>query len=387
MMVNCSDTALPLDETAAPRQARGADGASLAGLAQGRLPGLDGLRALSILLVMLSHFGFGSVVPGALGVTIFFFLSGFLITTLLQREMSETGRVNVHAFLIRRVLRLQPELAAYILITGLLGAALLGLPRPIDFLAGLFYFSNYYQLAALAGATATDFRWPHLWSLAVEEHFYLVYALGFMALFRGRALLVMATLCLAILAWRYVIVIHFENPRYAYEATDARIDSILYGCLAAFILWRHGAALRSALGGGYWIPGLAGLALLGFSLLCRDPLFRDAGRFSVQGVALMLMIASAYLGNGANFAIGLLELAPCQWMGRMSYAAYLWHFDVFKLFELYLPDGAFETARLRNLPLAAAMIAITFAIAWLSHRAIYRPMLRLRRGFGSHAGA
>ena len=143
--------------------------AKIAIMATGQLPYLDGLRAISVLMVIVGHFGFGSIVPGGLGVTIFFFISGFLITTLMLREARAFGHIAVGQFYIRRALRLQPELWALLVMSGI-GGALFGLrPSGLDFIGGFFYLTNYAEQGLLTGGLLPYMRWPQLWSLAVEE--------------------------------------------------------------------------------------------------------------------------------------------------------------------------------------------------------------------------
>jgi peptidoglycan/LPS O-acetylase OafA/YrhL len=170
-------------------------------LTNGRILGLDGMRAMSVLLVLLSHFGFEKIVPGALGVTIFFFISGFLITVLLLREFQEYGKIDILHFYKRRQMRLLPELLFYIFISGFIGILYVGLPRLQDYLSGLFYYANYYHLYQIYVAGVIDFRWPHFWTLAVEQHFYLTFPLIFAAfILKPKQLLnVLIALCILIL--------------------------------------------------------------------------------------------------------------------------------------------------------------------------------------------
>jgi hypothetical protein len=140
----------------------------------GYVPGLDGLRAASVSIVAFAHFGFNHLIPGGLGVTVFFFLSGYLITRLLMAEQAKHARVDLGRFYGRRFLRLAPELLAFLLFTALLAPPLFGVrATPEQLLAGLFYVTNYVDLLsgpACANCAVTG----HLWSLAVEEHFYLI---------------------------------------------------------------------------------------------------------------------------------------------------------------------------------------------------------------------
>ena len=204
------------------------------------IPSLDGLRAISILIVLVSHTGYGSVVPGGLGVTIFFFLSGYLITTLLMEENERSGRIDIGKFYLRRAFRLFPPLVVTLVIAyslvrlGLLDGGI----SWAGVLAQLLYFANYYGLFYDPGNT-TAAGTGILWSLAVEEHFYMIYPAvmaGLLALgpSRQRIIVVLAMTCLAVLAWRMYLagLPNFQAER-TYYSSDTRVDFIVFGCLLA----------------------------------------------------------------------------------------------------------------------------------------------------------
>ena len=151
------------------------------------IPSLDGLRAISVLLVVLGHSGLDAIVPGGLGVTIFFFLSGYLISTLMLAEHDKTGGINILHFYARRVFRLMPPLIVSLAIAyGLTYSGwLAGGITSKGLAAQLLYFANYYGLFYDPGNTVPDGT-GILWSLAVEEHFYIFYPL-LMALLLGAA--------------------------------------------------------------------------------------------------------------------------------------------------------------------------------------------------------
>src|SRR5579872_5196602 len=163
----------------------------------GPIPSLDGIRAISVALVFFSHNGLGNVVPGGLGVTIFFVLSGFLITTLMRGEFAETGTVSFRAFYLRRFLRLIPPL---LVVTCISVAAFFIAGLGDRFTAGglasvLLYFSNYFQI--FHGASGQPPGLGVTWSLAVEEHYYLLYPPLAVALLRfGRPTVSAALLAL-----------------------------------------------------------------------------------------------------------------------------------------------------------------------------------------------
>lgn len=351
---------------------------------QGRIAGLDGLRAVAVLLVILSHYGFNREVPGALGVTIFFFLSGYLITTLLVRETVDLGAVNKRDFYIRRFLRLSPELACLLIVSGIGGVFYVGFPRIIDFVAAAFYFTNYYHVSHLYGEAA-GLRWPHLWSLAVEEHYYILYPLAFSLLWRNSTgfIIFLVGVCVAALAWRCMAVKIGLPSGYTYVASEARIDSIAYGCLLALLSRRD--AWRTFWTQNWIAVQLVGVALLAASLLIRDPFFRDTFRYSIQGLGMCFALAGLLQVRPGNAALQLLEAPPLVWMGRMSYGAYLWHLELSHIHERFFPDMFQDNSPLTmRFVYAAIATAAAFSAGYLSYRFVGKPMLSLRRRFGAH---
>ena len=244
------------------------------------VPGLDGIRAVCITLVILGHIGFGDIVPGGLGVTAFFFLSGYLITGLLAAEHDRFGRVDMARFYGRRALRLLPELVIFVAVLGLAIGPLISQPLPpLAAVAALSYWTNYYMVLGMdtcGDCSATG----HLWSLAVEEHFYLIMpvAMAACAFAPKRLMGLLGAVIVACLGWRLYAdgVLHMAEV-YTYKATECRIDSIAWGCLAA-VLQRSRPALMA------WIRarGVAvfagGVALILASLLIRDDGFRNTLR-------------------------------------------------------------------------------------------------------------
>ena len=344
-------------------------------IARGRIPGLDGLRAVSVVLVMLSHFGFERLLPGALGVTIFFFISGFLITILLLREFETHKKIVLSSFFIRRQIRLLPELLFYILLSGIIGAAYVGIPKLHDYLTAILYASNYFQVFAPSVLGITDFRWPHLWSLAVEQHFYLTFPFIFAALIMkpNRLILALAGLCIAILLWRITIIASGGSPRYTYEASDARMDSIAYGCMTALILWFELGNKAFNLDRWFYPLITTGAALLVLSIALRSAFFRETFRYSVQGLAFMLIFIALYGSEKPRFFINLLEVKPLVWMGNMAYGAYLWHFDFLVFVQSFHLDSSFETRPIYTIVSASALIGCTFMMAYTSYRFVFVP--------------
>lgn len=302
------------------------------------IPTLDGIRAVAVLIVMLSHAGFGERIPGGFGVTIFFFLSGYLITSLLLHEFAHTETIDVRSFYIRRFFRLVPPLMLTLVIAyGLVAAGLL--PGGITLygaLSQIFYFANYYAIyedfvSNLPAGTVI------LWSLAIEEHFYILYPLVMLGLLsanigRRRTGLVFFAICIAVLLWRtYLAVQPGFNPARTYFGTDTRIDSILYGSLLA--LWSNpmnDLADRGRMSPLRWAIVAGALGVLLFTFIYRSELFRETLRYSLQGMALYPLFYYAI-----RFHDNVL-FRPLNWLwvsriGIWSYSIYLVHFIIIKL--------------------------------------------------------
>jgi peptidoglycan/LPS O-acetylase OafA/YrhL len=343
------------------------------------IPSLDGIRAVSFMLVYLSHAGLGHVIPGGLGVTIFFFLSGYLITTLLRLERDRTGKNSLRDFYLRRAFRIWPPF--YAILAFAIALSLLGwLPmqlRASSVVAQLCHVTNYWFIfrdtEGFPSGTVV------YWSLAVEEHFYLVFPCIFILLRRqfgaraGVQALVLGALCLAVLAWRCVLAAHGAVPDRTALATDTRIDSILFGCTLAVLgnpmldTWRGSRAL--------WLRGLlpAGVLLMVVSLVVRAPWFRETLRYSLQGLALVPMFVAAirYPDFGP---MRLLNVPVMRFLGLLSYSLYLCHQVIlFALDHRVIPG---------HRPLVAVVtFPLSVLFAWGVHRFIERPSARARKAF------
>jgi len=356
------------------------------------IPGLDGVRALSVMLVIVGHGGFEHIVPGGLGVTIFFFISGFLITNLLISEAVRHGGNAIGKFYVRRYLRLTPELYAYVLVC-LIASAVFFHVEIGRFLASFLYVMNYFSLfSGEQGDPQNPFVLGHLWSLAVEEHFYLGFPLLFAVLFRRlRAFVaVLVAICVAAVAVRAVAVFVFHDPAYAHFASDARIDSIIFGCLLALAM-RHPASLRLLSRFGSSGALIAALGLMLLTLLYRDEAFRDVLRFSLQGVALFIGVACLYTSALGTFAVRVLEIGVLRFLGRISYGMYLWHFlPARAVFLWFGVDPNHATAAPVTVKIVAIIASTAGAVlmGYLGQRLLLRPLAGLRHRFGSHtAGA
>lgn len=364
------------------------------------IPELDGLRAVSIAIVLLSHWGLGHLVPGGFGVTLFFGISGFIITRLLLAEWQARGRIDFKAFYIRRAVRLLPAMLAFVVLSCLALAAAGLRPPGWSLLSGLFYMTNYERIWLEQGTGLDTFPNPFhiLWSLAIEEHFYLLFPLLLALTLRRRSFLPwVMTLILASQLWRLLLraacglggmwegvtAACGVNLEYRlYLGTDTRLDAILFGCLLAWLasrpkpwaqrLLRHPATLVAG-----------GLLVLG-SLLYRDPAFRDTWRYSVQSLGILLALGALLFSPAAGWLRALLRLPPLLLLGRMSYVIYLTHWLAFCIachWQGVSLDSEFQSFPpgwyLINLPLTVVLAA---AFYWGLEKPVARLRHRMRPG-------
>jgi len=331
------------------------------------------MRAVAIMLVLLSHFEL-RLLPGGFGVTLFFFISGLLITRLLIAEFNATSRIAIGAFYVRRILRLGPALVANV---GLVTALYLLLGEPgskWEVLAALFYVMNYYVV--LGGALPLPLG--TLWSLAVEEHYYAVYpwllSLGWNR--PARFLKALAAGCVVILVWRIVLACLWPDAIWQhYYRTDTRIDSILYGAILAGLLEMPDIdRFFRAIGG--WAGMTAGTALLLLTFIYRDEVFRQTVRYSIQGVALIPVFYAILFNPRFTFLRRILEFPVLRLIGQLSYSLYLWHAAVMSIVPKFLPETTWS--------LYLVQLPLCFVVAALSYYGLERPLQALRKAYRSH---
>jgi peptidoglycan/LPS O-acetylase OafA/YrhL len=309
------------------------------------IPTLNGIRAVSVLIVIVAHGGYGWLIPGGLGVTVFFFLSGYLITTLLLDEYEKSGTIDVKEFYLRRFSRLFPPLLLTLAIAYSLAAAglLSGSISLGGFLAQVFYLANYSAIFF-----ETEFPIPTgtiiLWSLAVEEHFYIFYPMILLFLLsRGLSRrtigLFFSIICAIVMIWRFYLVAQpdFVEAR-TYFATDTRIDSIVFGALLA--LWSNpcdGIDNSSRMSLRHWIWMLLSGGIFAFTLLYRDAAFRETYRYTLQGIALYPVFYVAIRYHGERLFRPLNSIILTR-IGVWSYSIYLIHFVIIDLISVLWPS-------------------------------------------------
>lgn len=388
-----------------------------------RLHALDGLRTIAVLLVLAFHLQVPGFAGGFLGVDIFFVLSGFLITSLLLKEISHRGRADLANFWMRRVLRLLP--AALLVIVAVIGWAWSSAPAVqrhsvgLDALWSLLYVANwrFIDTSGYFGSDGLVSPLQHMWSLAVEEQFYLLWplllvGLGTLAVARFRAPehgsqdsaeraertakrrrmmsnLAMTLAGLLVLGSALLLAGRFdpEAAERAYMGTDTKAFEPLIGAFAAAFM------LRTRVAG--WVAAhsqrlmLGGLVAIGIAVPLLggadgpEPVYYRGGAL-LFALACAVLVAATSLADRRHGLTLVLGSTPVAYLGRISYGVYLWHWPYVVWF---IGDRGFEPVR------ALAVAALTILTAAASYHLVERPIrtgrLRLspRRVFAQAAVA
>ena len=343
---------------------------------------LDGVRAIAVTAVLLFHAGVPGVPGGFLGVDLFFVLSGFLITSLLLRELSGTGHIDLGRFWVRRARRLLP--AAFLVIAVSLVVAAIFLPGEAartraDALASFVYVNNWEQILA-DHSYFVAFQRPsllqHLWSLAVEEQFYLLWplVLGLLLGRLGRRWTIALTLAGALLSALAMALLFTpgEDASRAWFGTDTHASGLLVGALLAFAwpLGRFHSAPRKSAATLLDVAAVAGLAAVVAAMLTwneADPVVYRGGLLAFAIAAAVLLAAVSHPACRAGAVLGV---APMVWIGARSYGIYLWHWPVMALTR---PGVDVALSRWILVPL---QIAAAVALAAASYRWVEQPVRR-----------
>jgi peptidoglycan/LPS O-acetylase OafA/YrhL len=316
------------------------------------------------------------VFPGGFGVTIFFFLSGYLITTLMRREHAKTGTVGIRNFYMRRLLRIFPPMYLTLALTTVVAAMGWVATPPVFEAVALqaLHLTNYYL--PLGGEDTVVAGTEVYWSLAVEEHFYLGFP--FLAIWMLRRLSpraqagVLGAICAGVLAWRVVLmtVLHADPWRVTY-GTDTRVDSILFGAILALAFNPMLDERRLVDARVAWAAFFGALVAIAATLLPRDPVFRETVRYSLQGLLLM-PVYYVLITRHTSPLLSWLNWRPIRFLGVLSYSLYLVHYTAIEVVAHLVPGAS-----------PALLIvgggAISLAYAYGMHTLIEQPLVAWRR--------
>lgn len=363
-----------------------------------RIAGLDSLRAIAVGMVIAYHF-FPQAMPGGfIGVDVFFVISGFLITSLLLREFQVTRHISLRDFWLRRARRLLPALALMVTVTAA-AAGIIGQDATVGLTSQLFgaatFSSNWVYIAqdTSYSATLTPALFANLWSLAVEEQFYLLWPLivvGTLVFGANRIkpkFLVLGT-GLIVLTSAAAMALMFDplaDPSRTYFGTDTHLFGIMLGALLAMVRRPHadgswpsllpgssavGVARNKLASLGLGVLSLAGVGWAALALHFDSAITYRGGLFFVS-LCTAGLITAILSGQGTA---GRLEIAPVRWIGRHSYGLYLWHWPVVILTTYVLQNRNVGT----NVSVLTAITALTIIVwaSWASYKYLEYPIIK-----------
>jgi peptidoglycan/LPS O-acetylase OafA/YrhL len=345
------------------------------------MAGLDGLRAVAVLAVVLYHLNVGWASGGLLGVGVFFVLSGYLITDLLLAEREREGAIALGRFWLRRARRLLPALWVMLVVVTL-WIAFLDPPQVAGLrgalLAALLYFSNWwyaFQHVSYFASFGPPSPLGHLWSLAVEEQFYLVWPLLLILAIRfvhRRWLLTgLVVLAAVVSAWAMAAIFQpGSDPTRVYEGTDTRAFQLLIGATLAFV-WpsrRLSGSLSALRRRGLDALGAVGVAVIVAMVIDTN----EYETFLYRGGMVILSLATvavvAVLAHPSTLLSRILGVPPLRWIGVRSYGIYLWHYPIIVLTS--------PTVGAASPLLTLGQVGATVAVAALSWRFVEEPIRR-----------
>lgn len=354
-------------------------------LGKSYMPGLDGLRALAVLAVLLYHISPNQFIGGYIGVDLFFVISGFLITYRnLQNIQNPNKTFTLKNFWLRRARRLIPALVLVILVCVPIGAIiypdiLVGAFRQVA--GALTYSTNWVEI--IHGSNYFDQANPSLfknfWSLAVEEQFYIIWPPLLLLLLSRRLknsqlVTIVATIAVASMVLMGVLAAP-DNYTRVYYGTDTHCFGLAMGIIFAFI-WNKekGSLSKEWLSAQPWIPALAPVGLIGFILIVM--LVPDTAAFTypfglVLGSLFSLFLVGAVIIRPDALFTRIMELAPLRWIGVRSYGIYLWHWPMLVFGRILIPTAM---GTVENVAVDVLFALISFVASDLSYRFIEEPM-------------
>lgn len=346
--------------------------------------GLDGLRAIAVLAVIAYHLDFDWASGGFLGVTIFFVLSGYLITNLLLIEWEFTNKINLKDFWIKRARRLLPGMFLMLFVitawVTVFNPSFLAKLQE-DFLASIFYVNNWWyifqDLSYFEMMSGAPSLLTHFWSLAVEEQFYIIWplliccGLVYQISKKQFVALTMLVACLSalLMAALYNPAI---DPSRIYYGTDTRAFSLLIGAALAFVWPSHKLTQTVPKAARMAMDCIGGISLI--TLLFCMVYLNQYDSFIYQGgmvfVSLVTAVLIAVLVHPSSRLTTILQFKPLVWIGMRSYGIYLWHYPVILLTKPAIDTGGMNLWRI------AFQLILTIILAALSYKYIENPIRR-----------
>ena len=344
------------------------------------LAGLDGIRGLAALAVLLFHAGVAWLPAGFLGVDVFFVVSGFLITALLISERERSSDSDLAQFWMRRARRLLPVLALVLIVTTVYAALMLGdtLGQHLhDVLMAAVYFTNWDLI--LRGVSYFEmFERPsqlrHLWSLAVEEQFYIVWPIVFVVVMRFLNLrwlwCIVAALAVMSLIWMVVLFTPGTDPSRVYFGSDPRAFTILIGVAVGLVWkpWRF--TWDRSVGIAMDIIAVLGLAMIVVIMVIGRHWSDWMYPWGLLGISAAAIVVVSFVVRPGSLVGRALEISPLRWMGQRSYSIYLWHWPVLLALQWefnFVPN---------TVAIVAVALVATFLLSEISYRLVEAPMRR-----------
>ncbi|MCE5473848.1 acetyltransferase [Staphylococcus pseudintermedius] len=315
------------------------------------MPGLDGVRAVAVIAIIIYHLNPQWLSGGFLGVDTFFVISGYLITSLLLTEYHNTGKIELMSFWLRRVKRLIP--AVLFLVMGVIVLSLIFMPTEIqkvraDSIAAIFYVSNWWYIMQNVDYFEQFAVQPlkHLWSLAIEEQFYLVFPivllslLSFIRRLKSIRIIFLILLVISMIAMM-VLYVPNENVARVYFGTDTRIQTLLMGVLLALVWppFQLKAKVNRQMPTMIDTAGVVGLAILFicFKFVSETNSILYYGGFFLISTVTLLVIASSVHPSG--YFAKFLGNKVFTFIGSRSYSLYLWHYPIIVLIHHQFVQG------------------------------------------------
>ncbi|MDK4173986.1 acyltransferase family protein [Staphylococcus pseudintermedius] len=315
------------------------------------MPGLDGVRAVAVIAIIIYHLNPQWLSGGFLGVDTFFVISGYLITSLLLTEYHNTGKIELMSFWLRRVKRLIP--AVLFLVMGVIVLSLIFMPTEIqkvraDSIAAIFYVSNWWYIMQNVDYFEQFAVQPlkHLWSLAIEEQFYLVFPivllslLSFIRRLKSIRIIFLILLVISMIAMM-VLYVPNENVARVYFGTDTRIQTLLMGVLLALVWppFQLKAKVNRQMRTMIDTAGVVGLAILFicFKFVSETNSILYYGGFFLISTVTLLVIASSVHPSG--YFAKFLGNKAFTFIGSRSYSLYLWHYPIIVLIHHQFVQG------------------------------------------------